>query len=357
MSNSVKWNQTLKICGIAKLKSDIILLSDIRVSNKNLVSAGDDLKKAFLNNPYAKYNMHFNSTKNKRGVGILIKHDLQINILEEFRSDNENILGLRVSLHNTEVILISIYGPHTADIEFYNNLDDLLNLNSDIPAIIGGDWNCLFSTDPVQQNIDCLNMARIPNPGNSARLKEICDNHNILDPFRFLYPDKIEFSYLPRNVLNNNRSRLDFFLVSDSIIGNVSDCSISEQLQNKLFDHKAVSIEINRPAVKIEGRPTISNKELDDDLLDFVVKSTVAETYLIHCTEQQVNGTGKDMLLNICGTMKRIVRDCGPPSAYCIGSDIDPERERLRDQKINRLQILSNSLDVPVLEQLNFNAD
>jgi hypothetical protein len=71
----------------------------------------------------------------------------------------------------------------------------------------------------------------------------------------------------------------------------------------------------------------------------------------------QVNGTGTGMLLNICGTMKQWVRECGPPAAYCTGSVIDPERERRHEQKKTRLQILSNNLDIPVLEQLNFNTD
>jgi exonuclease III len=82
MSNSAKWNQTLKICGITKLKSDVIFLSDIRISNKNLISSADDIKNFFLNNPYEKYNFFFNSTKNKRGVGILIKNSLNCRILD-----------------------------------------------------------------------------------------------------------------------------------------------------------------------------------------------------------------------------------------------------------------------------------
>jgi hypothetical protein len=36
MSNSAKWNQSIKIYGIAKLRTDIIFLSDIRLSNKNV---------------------------------------------------------------------------------------------------------------------------------------------------------------------------------------------------------------------------------------------------------------------------------------------------------------------------------
>jgi hypothetical protein len=35
----------LKIYGIAKLRSDVIFLSDVRMSNKNLISAKNDIEK------------------------------------------------------------------------------------------------------------------------------------------------------------------------------------------------------------------------------------------------------------------------------------------------------------------------
>jgi hypothetical protein len=94
MSNAAKWNQTLKICGITKLKSAVIFLSDIRISNKNLISSEEDIKKIFLNNPYEKYNCVFNSSKNKRGVGILIKQSVKYRIIEQIPSEDENILAL-----------------------------------------------------------------------------------------------------------------------------------------------------------------------------------------------------------------------------------------------------------------------
>ena len=51
MSVTSKINQTKKIYGITKLKTDIIFLSDIRLCNKNLVSASNDLTKIFRINP------------------------------------------------------------------------------------------------------------------------------------------------------------------------------------------------------------------------------------------------------------------------------------------------------------------
>jgi hypothetical protein len=73
MSSAGKMNQTLKIYGITKLRTDVVFLSDIRVKNKNLVSAEEDLKRMFLHNPYGQYDFWCNSTSIKRGVGVLIK--------------------------------------------------------------------------------------------------------------------------------------------------------------------------------------------------------------------------------------------------------------------------------------------
>jgi hypothetical protein len=49
-------------------------------------------------------------------------------------------------------------------------------------------------------------------------------------------------------------------------------------LQNKLFDHKAITFTINRSSTQANYRNNISNTELDDDLLDYVVLASVCET-------------------------------------------------------------------------------
>jgi hypothetical protein len=73
MSSSGKINQYLKLYGIAKLNTDVIFLSDIRLCGRNMVSGSDDIKHIFLHNPYGSYDCYFNSSSNTRGVGILIK--------------------------------------------------------------------------------------------------------------------------------------------------------------------------------------------------------------------------------------------------------------------------------------------
>jgi exonuclease III len=359
MSNSAKWNQTLKICGITKLKSDIILLSDIRISNKNLISAEQDLKNMFLHNPYERYNCYFNSTKNKRGVAILIKYELQYEVLSEIAAADENSLLLHLNIQGNNLCVISVYGPNNTDVDFFIKLEDWIRqfTNQQVPVIIGGDFNCTYSSDPVPENIDCLNMTRPPNITHSKKINEICDQYNLVDPYRLMNPDLQEFTYSPRSIAMKNQSRLDFFLVSETILDSVSSCKIAGSLQNKLFDHKAVTLTLNEKNSNVISRPTISNKDLKDDLLDFVVQVSAAETYLIHCPLNTIDGRNKHFLLNTCGTIRRLIRDCGPPSELCIGADSDPEAAANRERKKNRLQVLSHSINLNIFDNIPINCE
>jgi hypothetical protein len=202
-------------------------------------------------------------------------------------------------------------------------------------------------------------MGRPPNILHSNLLSEMCEDLNLTDPFRFLYPDRREYTYKPRTVNARNRSRLDFFLISDNLLDHISNCQISPNLQNKLFDHKAVTITLNENRQKNTGtgRPTISNKDLDDDLLVFLVHATVAETYLIHSNTELYGRTSKLELLTICGRIKHLIRECGPEIRLLVGNECSEENIRSRAQKIVRLQILQAYLNLNQIEGSNLNCE
>jgi exonuclease III len=77
LSSGTKKLQELKLFGITSLKTDVILLSDIRLSNRNLVSSASDVSKKFLTNNHGQYEFFYNSTKNSRGTGILLKKKIK----------------------------------------------------------------------------------------------------------------------------------------------------------------------------------------------------------------------------------------------------------------------------------------
>jgi exonuclease III len=155
----------------------------------------------------------------------------------------------------------------------------LLNTHKDIPVLLSGDWNCSVSLEPVNTNIDLLNMINLPNELHSNLLQNLCLEFELCDPFRVLYPKRTEFSYVPRDKNKTNRSRIDFFVVSKCAVAKVVECGIAETFQNKLFDHKAISLSFKKKK-KSNSLPTISNQDMDNEFMDIVVRALFLECYI-----------------------------------------------------------------------------
>ncbi len=96
--------------------------------------------------------------------------------------------------------LCSVYGPNDNNILFYDNLNKFLLFHSDCPVILGGDWNTTYCNTHPPNNPDTINMASIPSKTRSDWLLDLCDRHNLVDPYRALYPTKKEFSFFTRGL-------------------------------------------------------------------------------------------------------------------------------------------------------------
>jgi exonuclease III len=187
-----------KIYGIVKLKTDIIFLSDIRLCNRAGIADMQSLCNTLFINPYCSYKIIHNSHKNSRGVAILYKNDLNLTVLQEARDDDDNQLLVKCLIQNHTVILASIYGPNSTDPIFFNNLSNNIHSLGDYPIVVGGDWNTTYSGLPLAANPDIINMASLPNHPNCKSLSALCRNKKLIDPFRMLWPDRLDYSYTPR---------------------------------------------------------------------------------------------------------------------------------------------------------------
>jgi hypothetical protein len=128
--------------------------------------------------------MFHNSTSNSRGVGILISNNLQYTVNAEYRDIANNVLALSITVCDTDVLLISVYGPNNNRKEFYLFLHSVLAKFNNVPTICAGDWNATYSTDPGDSNIDVINMSCPPSCIRSGWLAELCDEFNLSDPYR-----------------------------------------------------------------------------------------------------------------------------------------------------------------------------
>ncbi len=103
-----------------------------------------------------------------------------------------------------------IYGPNKKDDDFFRRLSTSLNVLGRYPIVLGGDWNTVFSCLPAGDNPDIFHMQDVPNANNSKKIRELCVEYELSDPFRVLFPNRSDFSYVPYGTIRKNRSRLDF---------------------------------------------------------------------------------------------------------------------------------------------------
>jgi len=345
--------QEKKLYAILSLKSDIIFLSDIRTSNNSSKDCLTNITNTLATNPYASYKPIFNSTQNKRGVGILIKNTCDISDINVIRDTSENYI-LALLQHNTtgsRIIVGSIYGPNSNNPEFFAQLEADLRKLGNYPIVIGGDWNCTVSSLQANLNPDCLDMAEIPNKRHSEILEGMTNRLRLTDPYRLLHPAKSDFTYVPRSILQTNRSRIDFFLISESTTEWLNCCEIDRALLSKAFDHKAILLSFAKPVLKTKFNQAVSHDTINNPDTGMIVQTALIEAYFNHADPifLQRNFPGTDFNA-ITGRIWTGIRNIIPdPERY---PELQPENERINERaaQIAELTNLLTGIDLNTLQ-------
>jgi exonuclease III len=289
----------------------------------------------FAVNPYCSYTMFHQSKSNRRGVGILVKKSLNFSCSGEERDqDTDNYLLLRARINDHTVIIGSVYGPNENNPNFYGRLKTSIRNLGNYPCVLGGDWNATYSCVPLASNIDVLNMQALPNINNSRKIKEICEELNMSDPFRALYSRKLEYSF------DRTDLKLDFFIVSNNIVPLVNDCWIKPHVQSRLFDHKAVILDFCAVPAS-SSRPNISNKILNDPDIDIIVELSVLECYTTYLDD---NNPNKEHALRLVGQGLGILREAGPDPSFLPYSHATLLDADARTQLMGRMDVIMGDL-------------
>ena len=218
----------------------------------------------------------------------------------------DNFLLLDMRIKGVRLTLGSVCGPNGEDLPFFDNLKHAINSIHNEHIILGGDWNTTWDNSLVQLNIDVINMANIPSKKKSDKLRVMCEELNLQDPYRMFYPTRKEYTFIPSAIGMNNRSRLDFFIVSESILNIMINCTIPHSLSSTVFDHKPIFLSTKRK--KIPHKQQINDVILDDPDLIYYVKSQVFESYIHHAIlDNRLNQENKDELLLEIGRVSELL--------------------------------------------------
>ena len=191
-------------------KHSVICLQDTHFtkSTENIIKAEWGFKAVFSS---------FSSQS--RGVAILFNNNFEFNIVNSYTDARGNIIVLDIEVDKHRITLVNLYGPNSDDPNFYETLYKIILQQGNKDMLLVGDWNLLL--DP---NIDGKNYKHINNPNARQRVLKLIAELNLYDVWRDENGDKCMYTW--RRKLKPGciqMGRLDFFLVSESLINFTSD--------------------------------------------------------------------------------------------------------------------------------------
>lgn len=228
------------------LDADIFSLNETKLS--------DDLFNEFPFNPEG-YEIYFTNSKIRKGYsGVAIftkKHPLNVHYgLKNSKYDEE---GRVITLEFENFYYIASYVPNAGEglkrldfrLEYEKDFIEYVNeLNQKKPIVYAGDLNV------AHNEIDIKNpKSNEHNPGFTKEEREAFTNllsSGYVDTFRELYPDVVKYSWWSYrfNARKNNAGwRIDYFVVSKSLMDKVKDSKIHNEIYGS--DHCPIELDID----------------------------------------------------------------------------------------------------------------
>ncbi len=205
---------------------------------------------------FAEYKSYANSSKARKGysgTAILSKTE-PIDVTYDMGIEEYDQEGRVIAAEFSTYFMVTVYTPNSGEelarLEYRQGWDDafreyILWLNRRKPVIICGDFNV------AHKPIDLARPKENYNKSAGYTQQEIDGfdkllNAGFVDTFRHLYPNTVKYSYW--NFVTNGRAknvgwRIDHFIVSEKILGQVKDALIYDQFHGS--DHCPVGVKIS----------------------------------------------------------------------------------------------------------------
>jgi exonuclease III len=285
------------------------------------------------------YNLYSNSTRGDRGVCIAIKRDRNVEILEEIRETVfENYLLLRCRIDQKEILIGAVYGPNTNNVAFYRELIGRIE-GFGIPTVVGGDWNTVLDDGRGAENLDLEDRDHIPQKENGRILREWLERGGYCEPFRRKYPMSNKMSYIPFRTRrrvgnawvaeNYGKSRLDFYIISEELMGEVESVFYGDRLSRD-FDHLEAVLRLGR---RKAAKETIY---IRNDTLDRPEITEIGVLGALDCISNHLNRQSAELRASVGRLEALYVEKCNIRRGIELGLVDDLEAEGVRLARAQR---------------------
>ena len=220
---------------------------------------------------------HSYGTNHSRGVSILIKQNLDVNVESSIVTQDGRNVMLLLSVDDRNICIINVYAPteKPQKEKYFKFLLNWINSNKKknfSELIIGGDFNCVLN--PRLDTSGTKSLYTTP-----IGLKNIINALNLIDVWRNMHKDSLKFTY--RNERLKMASRIDMWLVNSDACQYVNKTSIKPVAICP--DHFAITLEMRFNDIKRgPGYWKFNNSLLTDDFYRLKIKN------ILHCAKQNL---------------------------------------------------------------------
>jgi exodeoxyribonuclease III len=235
------------ITDVKKMNPDILCLQETKGGEEDVRSALELLPD---------YKSHVNSSKARKGysgTAILSKTE-PIQVSYDMGIEEHDQEGRVITAEYPTFFVTTVYTPNSGDglarLDYRTRWDKdfmeyILWLNRRKPVIVCGDLNVAHQPIDIARPKENYNVSagytQIEIDGFTRLLES-----GFVDTFRRFYPEEVKYTYW--NYVTNARAkntgwRIDYFLVSDSLIEKVTDAMVYDQYMGS--DHCPVGLKID----------------------------------------------------------------------------------------------------------------
>ena len=229
---------------IPEMGADVLCFQEIKAKPEQVTE--DQLA------PFDGYTVHWNPAERPgySGVATLVKND-PLDVVHGLGIEQFDIEGRVIRTRHENFLLYNIYFPNGQrdqgrldyKLDFYAALleecDQFHAAGENI--IITGDFNTSHNEIDLARPKGNEKTSGFM-PEERAWIDKYLE-HGFVDPFRVMYPDKVQYTwwtYISNARARNVGWRLDYYLVSESLMGQVKDTVIHDDIMGS--DHCPVSL-------------------------------------------------------------------------------------------------------------------
>ncbi len=176
-------------------------------------------------------------TTNERGVAILFKNDINVEVHTEISDVNGRFLILDVSLNDVRYTIVGVYGPNNDSPEFWANVIQEIEQFDNVNIIQAGDFNVALNPllDREGKNLNNAYMQ-----DSRAFLNNWLEEADLVDIWRHQFPTTRKYTWQRRRL--KQFSRIDYFLVSFNLVNKTVKTDIIPGYRS---DHSAIILNLD----------------------------------------------------------------------------------------------------------------